>query len=277
MSIKNLASQHRVLEFLHRAIEEKPFCNAELSDLMATYILRYLDESGTDLETAFDSYQSFIADFNNDIRGFMETGAYPAVLEEQRELGRASYDEVLLISCLVSPHRYQIMALICEQTRAGSDAVFVGCGPGLEIALVADKFAQVHAFDLSLGAAPQALLPDVSFYVEYFPSKRLTFGSDAIYLIELLEHLDDPLPILRDCHDFLRPGGRIYMTTATNLPQFDHLYNFPSNHSGFLAQLERMGLTVVLNIEIPHVYQAGDIGAKNHFIVVQKVSAEGSL
>ncbi len=270
MSIKTLTAQHRVVEFLHRGIEEKPFYSGDLSDRIAAFILRYLDECGSDLKTAFGVYERFIADFNGDIKAFMETGKYPDALEPQPDLDRASYDMVLLLSCLVSPHRYRMMSLICEQTRASDDAVFVGCGPGLEIDLVADKFDQAHAFDVSLGSAPQALMPNVRFYEEYFPSPRLTKGSDAIYLIELLEHLDDPLPILRDCTAFLRPAGRIYMTTATNLPQFDHLYNFAPDHSGFLADLEAMGLTVVLNVEIPHVYQSGDIGAKNHFIVAQK-------
>lgn len=270
MCLKMITSKCRSIEILHRAIEENSLYNPNLSNKIADFILRYLEEIGSDSEAAYIVYEKFITNFNKDIKAYISKGKYPLELGPQEAFERVKYDMVLLISCLVSPHRYQMMSLICEHARSGSDALFIGCGPGLEIDLVASNFKNIHAFDIALGAPPKKLLPKVFFHEELFPSSSLTKEFDAIFLVELLEHLYNPWSVLSDCINVLRPRGQIYMTTATNLPQFDHLYNFPSDHSNFLAELKSKGLSVLSNIEIQHHYSVGEIGAKNHFIVAQK-------
>ena len=89
---------------------------------------------------------------------------------------------------------------------------------------------------------------------------------DAVYAIELLEHLDDPYAFLKDCRDSLAPGGRAIVTTATNVPQFDHRYNFVSDEE-FERRAADLGLRLEHKRVIPHDYARTQIVARNAFYV----------
>ena len=90
-------------------------------------------------------------------------------------------------------------------------------------------------------------------------------------LIEILEHLEDPDTLLADTAKALRPGGQLYLTTATNIPQFDHLYNYPEDHTGFERQLSNLGLKIDAVEILAHRYMDIEIGAKNHVYALTKV------
>jgi 2-polyprenyl-3-methyl-5-hydroxy-6-metoxy-1,4-benzoquinol methylase len=49
--------------------------------------------------------------------------------------------------------------------------------------------------------------------VEDFKLLAGTGPYDAIFMIEVIEHLDDPLAVLRLCHSLLASGGFIFLTT----------------------------------------------------------------
>ncbi len=49
---------------------------------------------------------------------------------------------------------------------------------------------------------------------------------DTIFAIELLEHLENPYEIMESFGRSLKKDGRLIITTARNVPQFDHLFNF---------------------------------------------------
>ena len=271
MFLEKLLNQHPVISFLYRYIEGLPCHNQELSNAVAKYTLEYLDKNSVTLEQAFEIYNNFIEDFNSDLQIFAKSQKYPYELgTDQRSFNRLEYDVVLLLSVLVSPHRYQLMETLWKQSPPASSACYIGCGPGIEIYLTQARFQSLKAFDAELNPLLKDIFPDVQFQQAYFPTDALTVKFDAIYLIEILEHLSDPLQLLRDSEKHLNDRGRIYLTTATNLPQYDHYYNFPADHTAFEAAISAMGLRIVLNSEIPHQYAEADIAAKNHYYILQK-------
>ena len=91
-------------------------------------------------------------------------------------------------------------------------------------------------------------------------------------MIELLEHLSEPYILLEKCQKVLSEKGKIFLTTATNIPQFDHLYNFEASHQDFEKKIQNMGLSISFMEEIPHQYITLDIGAKNRFYILEKES-----
>ncbi len=51
-------------------------------------------------------------------------------------------------------------------------------------------------------------------------NRRLPFGDgtlDQVTCLAVLEHIDEPIPILRECLRCLRPGGRVIVTTPSRL------------------------------------------------------------
>nr|VFJ72826.1 MAG: Methyltransferase domain-containing protein [Candidatus Kentron sp. FW] len=268
-SIDILLAQHPVFASLFRLVCALVKTNEVLSSTIAAYISRYLKQSGMELPHAFRIYESFIRDYDKDIRLFHETGKYPFELTGTiRDIDRLFYDVALLLSYLVAAHRYRIINCLYDKTKADGKALFVGCGPGAEIDLVKPLFEEIHAFDMSLNPLLQELMPDVNFHQETFPSDDVRDEFEAIYLIEILEHLEDPYQLLKSCRDALSGTGRLHLTTATNIPQFDHIYNFPHDHSEFEERIGAMGLKVISNDEIGHKYMTADIAAKNHYYVL---------
>lgn len=163
------------------------------------------------------------------------------------------------------------MDLLQTQVTPADTAAFVGCGPGLEIALLKSKFQVVEAYDIALNPRLTALQPDVGFREELFPSPRSLDRYDAIFMIELLEHLANPYTLIEACHSKLAPAGHLYLTTATNIPQFDHLYNFPDDHSEFEQRMQSLGFDIAHVSVLPHAYMTIDVQAKNHLYKLSRV------
>lgn len=265
---QQLLTKSPVLKFFYDKICKSTDINESLSGNISEYISKYNEINNLNISDIQTIYHNFIRKYNKDIINFKETGLYPAQLTPDIQVpDRVEYDVILLISCLVSPHRYMMMDLLTKNTQTGDKALFVGCGPGLEIALLQAHFSETHAFDIELNPQLRRLMPKVKFYQELFPSINAPATFDAIYLIEILEHLSDPWQLLRNCANALSLYGRLHLTTATNIPQFDHLYNFDSDHSVFEKRLKDMGLSVFENVALEHDYKDTSIKAKNHYYV----------
>lgn len=62
-----------------------------------------------------------------------------------------------------------------------------------------------------------------------FPYPFTTGGFDRIIASHLLEHLDDPLAAMRECHRLLRPGGELLI----KVPHFSRGFTHPDHKRGF--------------------------------------------
>ncbi len=129
----------------------------------------------------------------------------------------------------------------------------VGCGNGRFLSLLREfgppewKLVGVE-FDESAVAQCRALGFEAhAGRVEDLPANDGTF--DAVIMLQLIEHVDDPVAIARSVHRLLRPGG-VFIIETPNLGGLDYRlfkarwwghYHFPRHWNLFsTASLERM-------------------------------------
>lgn len=261
----------RLLQIDRRLALDYRFACAEASDAAATvrtstarYLEGYARFNGIADEAIVASYDRTVRRYADDIRAFVKTGRYPIELNPaQALLPRIDYDLFLILSILVTRHRCAIMEEIAKLPPAGR-VLAIGVGSGVELGFVG---ASGEAFDLYINPFARQAHPGWSFREARFEPGTQRY--DAIYAIELLEHLADPYALLADCRAALAPGGRLVVTTATNVPQFDHSYNFVDDEE-LARRAATLDLRVVHQRLIPHAYPRTNIGARNTLYVLQR-------
>ena len=97
--------------------------------------------------------------------------------------------------------------------------------------LAANGFTDITLLDLSSTALAQAAR---NFQSEDLPIPKLVEGNaletklpgasfDCIYNIGVLEHFEDPLPLLQETYRLLAPGGKIFMPIVPQMPFMNSL------------------------------------------------------
>lgn len=270
-SIKEIIKSNRLLEMLEEEVKSSNFFDKVLYQKILSYTEDYLAKEGQEQIAPEKAYFNFIRSYNKDLKAYAKTGKYPLEIDTERPLlNRFEYNVVLLFSCLFSVHRFRIMQLIDQQSQEIENGLFIGCGPGLEIELVKSKMDKLYAYDITMDDFLFESHPNVIFKQEYFDGTNSGIKYDGIYLIEILEHLSNPFDLLTICRKVLSTNGKIYLTTATNIPQFDHLYNFEPNHQTFDNWLKSNGFTIDFMEDIPHQSVTIDVAAKNRFYIISK-------
>jgi 2-polyprenyl-3-methyl-5-hydroxy-6-metoxy-1,4-benzoquinol methylase len=99
--------------------------------------------------------------------------------------------------------------------RAGETRLLdVGCSSGAFLAMVRRQGMEAEGVELSPQAAQTARDAGFKVFTGMLEDARFPDASfDAITLIELIEHLRDPLALLAECRRILRPGGMLMATT----------------------------------------------------------------
>lgn len=108
----------------------------------------------------------------------------------------------------------------------GARVLDVGCGGGLLSEALAGEGATVVALDLApelIEIARLHLLESrraVDYRLQSVESLADSEpGSfDAITCMEMLEHVPDPLSVIRACATLLKPGGRLFLSTLNRTP-----------------------------------------------------------
>lgn len=267
--------------FFNTLIEESRFLNVLYDNLpnemkkddfykyIALYLEKYAQFNSINPEQAIHIYTQFITIYNKHCKEFNKNGKYPFENGSiSNDFTREEYDIVLLLSVLFAPHRYRIMELLHQKNRTDK-ALFIGLGPGLELSLTKENLKEIHTYDLSVNQFIFSEFPNVQIHIELYTGQNPNYF-DAIYLIELLEHLEDPFSLLEICHQSLKKDGKIFLTTATDIPQFDHLYNFPKDHTQFEERVKAIGFSILYKEMIPHNYLTMEIKPCNHFYTLVK-------
>ena len=135
------------------------------------------------------------------------------------------------------PDQYHRYSFFCDKFPQYAPHVKsyleVGGGHALYVshaASVLPEDAHIDVVDISPSSfeLAQGMMPGsrVSWHLidihKYTPERRYDF----ITIGEVLEHLEDPLSMLRRIRELLQPNGAAYITTPANAPMVDHIYLF---------------------------------------------------
>lgn len=155
-----------------------------------------------------------------------------SLFQEERFL--QTYLYYLTASTAVNRSRYELFtdyrSVLRGHVRKGSTILEIGSGNCLD-AMAASEFGHLTAYEKNGLALVWKEILELSERVdlrvaEYRFDELEKY--DFVVMIELLEHLSDPLEGLRQARRVLKPDGSAYFTFAVRMPQVDHLYPFLS-------------------------------------------------
>jgi 2-polyprenyl-6-hydroxyphenyl methylase/3-demethylubiquinone-9 3-methyltransferase len=122
----------------------------------------------------------------------------------------------------------QRVAFISErQPLAGARVLDIGCGGGILSEALARAGAAVVAVDLAsealdvarLHALESGIAVDYRLQSAEQLAEEMPAAFDAVTCLEMLEHVPDPLSVLRACRALLKPGGRLFLSTLNRTPK----------------------------------------------------------
>lgn len=266
--LNSILERDRFLKILYETLPNEIF-KENIYHIISNYLSDYANFNSLSVDEVIKIYSNFVKVFNKHCKEFSKTGLYPFEKDSIAfNMSRIEYDIVLIMSVLFTPHRYRIIQLLTQKIPA-KNGLFIGLGPGLELLLTQDEIKNIDTYDVSANAFLSKHFPKVTINAELYKGQAVDYY-DAIYMIELLEHLENPYELISICYKSLKKGGKVILTTATDIPQFDHLYNFPLDHSQFEKQMKEIGFTSIFKEKIDHNYMVLEINPCNHFYIFQK-------
>jgi 2-polyprenyl-6-hydroxyphenyl methylase/3-demethylubiquinone-9 3-methyltransferase len=120
------------------------------------------------------------------------------------------------------------VAFIAErQPLAGARIVDIGCGGGILSEAMARAGATVVGLDLAgdaldvarLHALESGIAVDYRLQSAEQLALEMPGAFDAVTCLEMLEHVPDPVSVLRACATLLKPGGRLFLSTLNRTPK----------------------------------------------------------
>ena len=110
---------------------------------------------------------------------------------------------------------------------SGKKVLDVGCGGGILAESMAVAGAQAKGIDLSEKALKVAdlhsLETGVQVQYEYISAEDLAKKEagqyDVVTCMEMLEHVPDPLSIIKSCAALVKPGGKVFFSTLNRNPK----------------------------------------------------------
>ena len=169
-------------------------------------------------------------------------------------------------------HEYEV-ALQSRKTKIPPRALDAGCAAGYFVEYLLNRGWKARGMEISAAAARygiQELGLDI-IIDDFLTSRRVQASSlDLISFWASIEHMHSPRRVLERCHELLKPGARLLLSTCNygslakirganwrymNVPE--HLYFFST--SGLIKLAEEIGLGLVKSI----TYGSGFTTRKN--------------
>jgi SAM-dependent methyltransferase len=241
----------------------------KLYEYIDDYLREYCEANDLDCGDVLKIKDKFSRHYIKDLNNFEKYGKYPYELKGNKfTLTRIEYDVILIVSFLLEKHRFEIAYWLASQEFEGN-ILSVGVGPGVELGIIIEYLGckvTLIGYDL-----------DVNDYVleryhgavkkEYFHPDSKRF--DTVLLIEIVEHLSNPHALLKDAISVLDKDGQILLTTAIDIPQFDHLYNFKSKQ--IVKMLGDRGVTCLEFKVVNHIQNVETVSSKNELVIAARV------
>ncbi len=108
---------------------------------------------------------------------------------------------------------------------SGGSALDVGCGEGILLSALSSAGFSAEGFDVSSVAVAQARKRGVCANVSDIENTAIKGSYDAVFCLEVLEHLHRPVEVLRKLSEVLAPGGYIVVSLPNESNVFHSLKN----------------------------------------------------
>ena len=138
-------------------------------------------------------------------------------LKEQK--GKYHRDETYIEEEDLFKNIFKKRIKIISKFQNSGKALEIGCSTGLMLSLLKDKGWDVLGIEISSTAAKVAKDRGIEVMTVPFEKANLNEKFDLIILNHTLEHLKDPLEVLKKAKSLLKPKGNIYL----DFPNFESL------------------------------------------------------
>jgi 2-polyprenyl-3-methyl-5-hydroxy-6-metoxy-1,4-benzoquinol methylase len=214
----------------------------------------YLKQQGKTLDFGVDCYLKLCADMIEERIKFIETGRYSSSsFEEVEKRVYGNSDTMtyhmhgLVLGQFLWFEQYERINFFSEQLphytegKAGS-YLEIGGGHGLYMMEAISRIPEFSQFDLvdisesSLQLA-KGIINDsrVNYYLKNIFDFTEVDKYDFVTMGEVLEHVEEPLSLLKKIAELIGKTGVAYITTPVNSPMIDHIYLF--NHEQEIRDL----------------------------------------
>jgi SAM-dependent methyltransferase len=232
-------------ERLRMSSPSYPDIEAIINNLLSDYAT-YQKLTVDNIVTAYDQFSRI---FTRHLEYFRQHRHYPRDEAFPVKIDRTTYDVSLLLSCVVNSARFHIAEKLLQslQQQSGkNDFLVVGCGAGLELEMIrlTGHYQRVIAYDTDISDFVRQRYSEFDLREQIFDSSCTNTPGDIALAIEILEHVEAPITLMKAIISALKPGGICFCTTATDLPQFDHRYNF-TDIPLFQQQLASLGFSLL--------------------------------
>lgn len=267
MFVKKLSLKCKSIKFqytrLIKSISKKDY---KLYKFIDKYFSEYCKHNNISENKVISIRKKFLDNYLENLNRFSLNKKYDD-LNRNIKLSRTEYDIILLLSYLIEFHRFKIVKLLIKENYKG-DILVIGSGPSIEIALIKlflKKKTNIMAYDISYNSFIKKKFKKEYKESEYiFNSKKFNY----ILIIEFLEHLHEPYSFLKNLKKSMKKDGKIILTTAINIPQFDHLFNFKKNE--ILKKTKLMHYKKKKYYYIEHKMFISKFKSSNEYVVLIK-------
>jgi SAM-dependent methyltransferase len=131
-------------------------------------------------------------------------------------------------------HHRRALDFFAKQLPVGATTLDVGCFDGFFVRQLCNQGFDAHGVDFNRNALASGMR-QFGLYgrISNRPVGELlaeTRRFDVVTLFEVIEHLDDFDPVLRDCVALLKPGGHLVISTPNNNMTWRPPLDFPPHH-----------------------------------------------
>jgi 2-polyprenyl-3-methyl-5-hydroxy-6-metoxy-1,4-benzoquinol methylase len=139
---------------------------------------------------------------------------------ELREYYDDYYDGENLAFSEITDTRFRDLLRSFESYRQSNHILDVGCGSGHFLKVAIEVGWKAYGTEIASSAFEQLSRLGINSFCGKLESASYATGSfDVVYCSEVIEHLVDPVTLLREIGRIIRPEGLLYLTT----PNFDSL------------------------------------------------------
>ena len=268
--LEEIFSKDRRLRISYNSVLNSGFANQRLFETIDRYLDDFARFNALTTTEILSRHDAFVRSYLIHLQDFVDTGKYPYELGKGVNLERIDYDICLILSAAITVYRHRILSNLLEYCRrANGNMLIIGLGSGIELEMLAQfgKEIKIEAYDIRISNFVKDRFKSLNIHEKEFTSSKELYKN--IIAVEILEHLSDPYAFISMCSACLESQGKFVVTTSTNVPHFDHLYNF-TNEPEFENKTRESGLLVTHKEIIKNDYFSKDINAMNTWYVLEK-------